>query len=83
MRESEEMDQERRVEQPQPANEAPGVPPHAPPLSGRVALLLIVVLLLVAVVIVVMLVRHVMMLHHTVMAMHLHATVRGCIFREC
>src|ERR1700760_3989629 len=53
MRESEEMDQERRVEQPQAANEAPGVPPHAPPLSGRIALLLIVVLLLVAVVIVV------------------------------
>src|SRR6201994_822071 len=53
MRESEEMDQERRVEQPQAANEAPGVPPHAPPLSGRIALLLIVVLLMVAVVIVV------------------------------
>jgi RND family efflux transporter MFP subunit len=53
MRESEEMDQERRVEQPQPANEARGVPPHAPPLSGRIALILIVVLLLVAVVIVV------------------------------
>src|SRR3984885_2300636 len=53
MEESQEMDQERRVEQPQPANEAPGVPPHAPPLSGRIALLLIVVLLLVAVVIVV------------------------------
>ena len=48
-----EMNQERRVEQPQPVNEAPGVPPHAPPLSGRIALLLIVVLLLVAVVIVV------------------------------
>jgi RND family efflux transporter MFP subunit len=47
------MNQERRVEQPQPVNEAPGVPPHAPPLSGRIALLLIVVLLLVAVVIVV------------------------------
>src|SRR6202051_2721757 len=53
MRESEEMDQERRVEQPQPANAAPGGPPHPPPLSGRIALLLIVVLLLVAVVIVV------------------------------
>src|ERR1700761_7553939 len=53
MRESEEMDQERRVEQPQPANEAPGVPPHAPPLSGRIALVLIVVLLLVGVVIVI------------------------------
>jgi RND family efflux transporter MFP subunit len=47
------MNQERRVEQPQPVNETPGVPPHAPPLSGRVALLLIVVLLLVAIVIVV------------------------------
>jgi RND family efflux transporter MFP subunit len=53
MGENVEMNQERRVEQPQPVNEAPGVPPHAPPLSGRIALLLIVVLLLVAVVIVV------------------------------
>jgi RND family efflux transporter MFP subunit len=53
MGENVEMNQERRVEQPQPVNEAPGVPPHAPPLSGRIALLLIVVLLLVAIVIVV------------------------------
>jgi RND family efflux transporter MFP subunit len=53
MGENVQMNQERRVEQPQPVNEAPGVPPHAPPLSGRIALLLIVVLLLVAVVIVV------------------------------
>jgi RND family efflux transporter MFP subunit len=47
------MNQERRVEQPQPANEAPGVPPDAPPLSARLALLMIVILLLVAIVIVV------------------------------
>jgi RND family efflux transporter MFP subunit len=53
MGENVEMNQERRVEQPQPVNEAPGVPPHAPPLSGRIALVLIVVLLLVAVVIVI------------------------------
>jgi RND family efflux transporter MFP subunit len=53
MGENVEMNQERRIEQPQPVNEAPGVPPHAQPLSGRIALLLIVVLLLVAIVIVV------------------------------
>ena len=47
------MNQEQRVEQPQPANEAHGVPPDAPPLSGRVAALMIVVLLIVAVVIVI------------------------------
>jgi RND family efflux transporter MFP subunit len=47
------MNQERRVEQPQPANEAHGVPPDAPPLSGRIAAILMVLLLLVAVVIVV------------------------------
>jgi RND family efflux transporter MFP subunit len=46
------MNPETRVE-PQPANEAPGVPPDAPPLSGRIALLLIVLLLLLAIVIVV------------------------------
>jgi RND family efflux transporter MFP subunit len=53
MGESVEMNQERRVEQPQPANEAHGVPPDAPPLSGRIAAILIVLLLLVAIVIVV------------------------------
>jgi|HubBroStandDraft_6_1064221.scaffolds.fasta_scaffold45444_2 RND family efflux transporter MFP subunit len=53
MGESVEMNQERRVEQPQPANEAHGVPPDAPPLSGRIAAILMVLLLLVAVVIVV------------------------------
>jgi RND family efflux transporter MFP subunit len=47
------MNQERRVEQPQPANEAHGVPPDAPPLSGRIAAILMVLLLLVAIVIVV------------------------------
>ncbi len=47
------MNQEQRVEQPQPANEAPGVPPDAPPLSGRIAGLMIVVLLIVAIVIVI------------------------------
>jgi RND family efflux transporter MFP subunit len=47
------MNQEQRVEQPQPANEAPGVPPDAPPLSGRIAALMIVVLLVVAIVIVI------------------------------
>src|SRR3984885_7292438 len=51
--ENREMNQEQRVEQPQPANEAHGVPPDAPPLSGRVAALMIVVLLIVAVVIVI------------------------------
>src|ERR1700720_3144087 len=53
MGESVEMNQERRVEQPQPANEAHGVPPDAPPLSGRIAAILMVLLLLVAIVIVV------------------------------
>jgi RND family efflux transporter MFP subunit len=47
------MNQEQRVEQPQPAREAPGVPPDAPPLSGRVAALMIAALLIVAVVIVI------------------------------
>jgi RND family efflux transporter MFP subunit len=51
--ENAEMNQEQRVEQPQPANEAPGVPPDAPPLSARVAAVMIVVLLVVAVVIVI------------------------------
>jgi RND family efflux transporter MFP subunit len=53
MEESVEMNQERRVEQPQPANEAAGVPPDAPPLSARIAGLMIVILLLVAIVIVI------------------------------
>jgi RND family efflux transporter MFP subunit len=53
MGESVEMNQERRVEQPQPANEGHGVPPDAPPLSGRIAAILMVLLLLVAIVIVV------------------------------
>ena len=44
------MNQEPRVE---PVNEAPGVPPDAPPLSGGVAALMIAVLLLLAIVIVV------------------------------
>src|SRR5580698_413056 len=51
--ENAEMNQEQRVEQPQPAREAPGVPPDAPPLSGRVAALMIAALLIVAVVIVI------------------------------
>jgi RND family efflux transporter MFP subunit len=51
--ENEKMNHEQRVEQPQPANEAPGVPPDAPPLSGRIAGLMIVVLLVVAIVIVI------------------------------
>lgn len=51
MGENQEMNEERRV--PQPANEAPGVPPDAPPLSGRIALVLIVVLLIVSIVIVI------------------------------
>ena len=51
--ENEKMNQEQRVEQPQPAREAPGVPPDAPPLSGRVAALMIAALLIVAVVIVI------------------------------
>jgi len=43
------MDEERKVEPQQPpVEEGPGVPPDAPPLSGRVAAVLIVVLLLVA-----------------------------------
>jgi RND family efflux transporter MFP subunit len=53
MEESVEMNQERRVEQPRPANEAAGVPPDAPPLSARIAGLMIVILLLVAIVIVI------------------------------
>jgi RND family efflux transporter MFP subunit len=51
--ENEKMNQEQRVEQPQPANEAPGVPPDAPPLSGRIAGLMILVMLVVAIVIVI------------------------------
>ncbi len=45
------MDQESKDLQPQPAREVPGALPDAPPLSGRVAAILIVVLLIVAVVI--------------------------------
>jgi RND family efflux transporter MFP subunit len=45
------MSQERLNEPPQPASEAHGGPPDAPPLSGRVAAILIVILLIVAVVV--------------------------------
>lgn len=48
-----EMDEERKTEQMQPADEGHGVPPHAPPLSGRIAALMILVLLIVAAVIVI------------------------------
>jgi RND family efflux transporter MFP subunit len=44
------MNQERSDQRPEPATEAHGAPPDTPPLSGRVAILFIVVLLLVAVV---------------------------------
>jgi RND family efflux transporter MFP subunit len=47
------MNQERSDQRPEPATEAHGAPPDTPPLSGRVAVLFIVVLLLVAVVLVV------------------------------
>jgi RND family efflux transporter MFP subunit len=47
------MNQERSDQRPEPATEAHGAPPDTPPLSGRVAILFIVVLLLVAVVLVV------------------------------
>ncbi len=50
MGENREMNQERSDQRPEPATEAHGAPPDTPPLSGRVAILFIVVLLLVAVV---------------------------------
>jgi RND family efflux transporter MFP subunit len=43
------MNQENRDERPQPATEGHGAPPDAPPLSGRVAAIMIVVLLVLAV----------------------------------
>jgi RND family efflux transporter MFP subunit len=43
------MNQENRDERPQPASEGHGAPPDAPPLSGRVAAIMIVVLLVLAV----------------------------------
>jgi RND family efflux transporter MFP subunit len=43
------MNQENRDERPQPAGEGHGGPPDAPPLSGRVAAIMIVVLLVLAV----------------------------------
>ena len=43
------MNQETRDERPQPAGEGHGGPPDAPPLSGRVAAIMIVVLLVLAV----------------------------------
>jgi len=53
MGENREMNQERPDQRPEPVTEAHGAPPDTPPLSGRVAVLFIVVLLLVAVVLVV------------------------------
>jgi RND family efflux transporter MFP subunit len=47
------MEQERNSEPYRPANENPGAPPPAAPLSGRVAAVLVIVLLIVAVVLVV------------------------------
>jgi RND family efflux transporter MFP subunit len=47
------MNQERRDERPQPANPEHGALPDAPPLSGRVAVFMIVILLVLAVVVVV------------------------------
>ena len=47
------MNQENRDERPQPASEGHGGPPDAPPLSGRVAAIMIVVLLVLAVLVVV------------------------------
>jgi RND family efflux transporter MFP subunit len=44
------MNQERSDQRPEPVTEVHGAPPDTPPLSGRVAVLFIVVLLLVAVV---------------------------------
>jgi RND family efflux transporter MFP subunit len=43
------MNQEKRDEQPKPVGEGHGGPPDAPPLSGRVAAIMIVVLLVLAV----------------------------------
>jgi hypothetical protein len=45
------MNHEEKDEKPQPANEEHGAPPDAPPLSGRVAVLTIVILLILAVVV--------------------------------
>ena len=45
-----EMDQERRDERPQAGSEVHGTTPDAPPLSGRVAVITIVILLILAVV---------------------------------
>ena len=45
------MNEDRRDEQPQPAHEAHGGPTDAPPLSGRVAGILILILLILAVVV--------------------------------
>jgi RND family efflux transporter MFP subunit len=53
MGENREMNQERSDQRPEPATEAHGAPPDTPPLSGRVAILFIVVLLLLAAVLVV------------------------------
>jgi RND family efflux transporter MFP subunit len=53
MGENQAMNQERSDQRPEPVTEAHGAPPDTPPLSGRVAVLFIVVLLLVAVVLVV------------------------------
>ena len=53
MGENREMNQERSDQRREPVTEAHGAPPDTPPLSGRVAILFIVVLLLVAVVLVV------------------------------
>jgi RND family efflux transporter MFP subunit len=47
------MNQENRDERPQPASEGHGGPPDAPPLSGRVAAIMIVILLVLAVLVVV------------------------------
>jgi RND family efflux transporter MFP subunit len=51
MGESVKMNQERSDERPKPASEGHGVPPDAPPLSGRAAAVLIVILLILAVVV--------------------------------
>src|SRR5580658_1398124 len=47
------MNHEEKDEKPQPANEEHGAPPDAPPLSGRVAILTIVILVILAVVVVI------------------------------
>jgi RND family efflux transporter MFP subunit len=53
MGENQRMDQQRPDERPQPASEGHVGPPETPPLSGRVAVIFIVVLLLLAVVLVI------------------------------